>query len=381
MEPIERAGTDPQWRRGVLSTGDPVQAALEAFEATGLPWLAAVEPDGRLAGVLTDDRLRLAILAGIGVDAPVRPLLEPPPIVLRPDREAAGAFEPAAGGGGAPRVDAEGRLIDVEWRDHLPATTGLPAVIMAGGLGQRLRPLTDEHPKPLLRVAGRPLLEHTLPWLAGHGFRAVTLCLNYKAERFRGHFGDGSRFGVGLEYVQERRRMGTAGPLGLLPRRPDRTLLVLNGDLLTTVHLGAMLRFHRERGAEATMAVCRFDSRSRYGVVQLDGTRIAGIDEKPVTTRFVNAGIYVLEPTVLDLLPSGRRYDMPDLFAALAAAGRPTAAFPVYEYWIDIGWLNDLERATAEYPRDGAAAAGARFHRPGSVDRGTRFCAGGGGAD
>lgn len=374
MEPVERADNEPPWRRSLLDADDTILTALEGFETTGRPWLAAAGPGGRLAGILRDVRLRRAILAGVGVDEPVRPFLEPPPIVLAPGEEGGRALE-AAGADGAPRVDAESRLLGVEWRADGPEDAGLPAVIMAGGLGRRLRPLTDEQPKPLLRVAGRPLLEHTLPWLSGHGFRAVTLCLNYKAERFREQLGDGSRYGVALEYVRERRRMGTAGPLGLLPRRPGGTLLVLNGDLLTTVNLGAMLRFHREHGAEATMAVCRYDSRSRYGVVQLDGVRIARIEEKPATTSFVNAGIYLLEPTALELLPAGRRYDMPDLFAALAAAGRPTAAFPVYEYWIDIGWLNDLERATADYARLAAGAAGRRFdpHAPDAVDRGTRF--------
>lgn len=376
MEPVERRADRTRDQLGCLPADATTERAMEVFEASTLPWLAAVEDDDRFAGVLSDGRLRRAILAGIGLDSPVRPLLETPPVVLDPQTDSAQRELVAADAEGAPIVDAEGRLVGVEWRREA-AAEDLRTVIMAGGLGKRLRPLTHEQPKPMLHVGGRPVLEHTIPWLADQGFRSLTLCLHFKADHFRTHLGDGSRFGVSIDYVEEETLMGTAGPLRSLRQRVDGSLLILNGDLLTHVDLRALLRYHREHRAEATMAVCRFDSRSRYGVVQLDGAEISRIEEKPMTTSFVNAGIYLLEPSALDLLPPTGRSDMPELFAALAAAGRRTVAFPIYEYWIDIGWLNDLERAATEYPGLPTAEPRQRFEpgTPAGNDEGQRFAA------
>lgn len=364
MEPVEQDSIARHpWRRGTVAPDATVLDAIETLEASGSSALVAVDGDDRWVGALYDTDLRRAVLAGIELTAPIRPLLQAP----KADGGAAGERSPFAP---VPDLDSEGRVIGLA--PPAPVRGGMTAVIMAGGRGKRLRPLTDSCPKPMLRVGGKPLLEHTVPMLAGFGFDRLHLCVHYKAEHFREHFGDGSRFGVDIGYVEERRPMGTAGPLGLLPRRPDGPFLVLNGDLLTSVNLTSLIELHRESGAEATMAVCRHDSRSPYGVVEIDGVRVSRIVEKPYLTRFVNAGIYVLEPTVLDLLPIGQRFDMPELFQTLVAAGRPTAAFPIYEYWLDIGWLNDLERASAEYPELVSGRGNWRRFEP-SVESDRRF--------
>jgi NDP-sugar pyrophosphorylase family protein len=222
-------------------------------------------------------------------------------------------------------------------------------VLMAGGLGTRLQPLTDECPKPLLAVGGRPILETILESFAEQGFKRIFLSVNHKAEMIRSHFGAGERWGVQVEYLHESIRLGTAGALSLLPERPTTPVVVMNGDLLTRTNFDNLLRFHNAQDAIATMAVREYDFQVPYGVVRLNGANIESIEEKPVQRFFVNAGIYTLSPEALDYLPIQTMFDMPNLFEHLIAAGKTTAAYPLREYWLDIGRLEELERAQREW--------------------------------
>jgi NDP-sugar pyrophosphorylase family protein len=220
---------------------------------------------------------------------------------------------------------------------------------MAGGLGTRLRPLTENTPKPLLPVGGRPLLETIVENFANQGFQKIFLSVNYKAEMFEQHFGDGSRFGVQIEYIHESDRMGTAGALTMLPSRPENPLIVMNADLLTTLDFRQFLEFHRAHRAKATMGVREYAFQVPYGVVEADGERLVSISEKPVHQFFVSAGMYILEPEVLDRIPAGCFFDMPTLFQSMLDEKVDAAVFPVREYWLDIGRLDDLERAQVEF--------------------------------
>jgi len=204
----------------------------------------------------------------------------------------------------------------------------------------------------LLKVGGKPILETILESFAEQGFKQIFLSVNYKAEMIRDHFGDGERWGVQLGYLHENARLGTAGALSLLPEKPDAPIVVMNGDLLTRTSFDKLLQFHHDQGAAATMAVREYDFQVPYGVVRLDGTRIEAIEEKPVQKFFVNAGIYVLSPDALDHLPVEMFFDMPTLFEYLIAAGKTTAAYPLREYWLDIGRLEEFERAQREWALD-----------------------------
>lgn len=223
------------------------------------------------------------------------------------------------------------------------------AVVMAGGRGQRLRPLTDKVPKPLLRVGSSSIVERIIATLAAAGIRRVFLSVNYKAEAFEERLGDGERLGVTLEYVRERTAMGTAGALSLLPEMPDAPIVVTNGDIMTRLDFARLVEHHRSTGAALTVAAVEHQSQSPYAVLEVNGDRVTALVEKPVRRDLCNAGIYVLDPKVLTLVPKDTALDMPDLIARAIAAGMPVRVFPITEKWFDIGSPEDFERVLHEF--------------------------------
>jgi NDP-sugar pyrophosphorylase family protein len=258
-----------------------------------------------------------------------------------------------------PYVDESGRVVGlaVLAESGGEGLEGHWVVLMAGGLGTRLRPLTDDMPKPMLRVGDKPLLETIIESFRRHGFRNFYLSVNYKADVVTEHFGDGAALGVNIRYLREDTSLGTAGALGLIEDRPQRPLIVMNGDVLTSVDFGSLLDYHREHRAMATMAVREYDVQVPFGVVRVDGHSILGIDEKPVHRFFVNAGIYVIEPDVLDLVERGVRIDMPDLFQKMLDRSLSLSVFPIREYWLDIGRIGDFERANVDWHKPAGGAA------------------------
>jgi len=245
-----------------------------------------------------------------------------------------------------PLVTADGQVQGLLLRSDLTATLApaLWAVIMAGGIGSRLRPLTDSVPKPMLPVGDRPLLERTVERLRRAGIQEVRVTTHYLGDRITNHFGDGRAFGVHIEYLPEERPLGTAGALAKL-RDIQSPLLVINGDILTGVDFQAMLAYHQEYRAAATVGVRQVELQVPYGVVECTGPQIRRLSEKPVEKLLVNAGIYLLEPSVLAFIPDNERFDMTDLIQRLLEEGRTVVSFPIVEYWIDIGQPADYERA------------------------------------
>jgi NDP-sugar pyrophosphorylase family protein len=220
---------------------------------------------------------------------------------------------------------------------------------MVGGLGTRLHPLTKETPKPMLKVGDKPILHTIVDRFASYGFINIVMCVNYKAEAIQGYFGNGDRFGVNIEYVLEEDRMGTAGALSLLTTKPTEPFFVMNGDLLTNVNFESLLDYHQTHQAVATMCVREYDFQVPYGVVKIEGNQVQSIEEKPVHKFFVSAGIYMLSPETLNHIPEGQYYDMPTLFEKLIAQKQSTVSFPIHEYWLDIGRMNEYEQANREY--------------------------------
>ena len=213
----------------------------------------------------------------------------------------------------------------------------------------RLRPLTETLPKPMIPLGDKPLLERIVTRFKAQGFSRFTLSLNYLGEVIRAHFGDGAALGVEIDYVEETQRMGTGGALSLLPQRPDAPFVVMNGDILTTTSFGAMMDFHLETASAVTICAREFSMQVPYGVLNTEGTTLVSMAEKPVQTYLVNAGIYALSPCVFDYLTADTPLDMPDLIERVKQAGHKVSVFPVREYWMDIGRIEDLDRARAEY--------------------------------
>jgi len=314
-----------------------------------------VDEERHLLDTITDGDVRRGVLRGIGLDAPASELLaikaETPhrqPVTAPNDTSSGELLETMrkCSVRQVPLLNTEKQVVDIAiLGDLLPQQpASVQAVVMAGGLGTRLRPLTEDLPKPMLPVGGRPLMESIVEQLEQSGIRHINVMTCYKPEKIKEHFGDGSDFGVELSYVNESQPLGTAGALGLM-ERPKEPFLVINGDILTQVNFRALLAYHRELKAEMTVGVRHYEVPVPYGVVECEGPNVKQLTEKPKLNFFVNAGIYLLEPVVYEHIPSGERFDMTDLIQRLLDAGRPVVSFPIVEYWLDIGRHADYERA------------------------------------
>jgi dTDP-glucose pyrophosphorylase len=356
------------WREIEVAPAMTLAVAIERIDRAGMQAALVVDDDHRLVGMVTDGDVRRALLRGCALDTPIRDVMNPNPRTLRigTSREDVLAFMRRHRFHHVPLVDEEGELAGLELLDELIGATEVPnpVVLMAGGLGTRLQPLTQDCPKPLLPVGGTPILEHILKAFVDEGFRRFYLAVNYKAEMIAEHFGSGDRWGVQIDYLREEMPLGTAGALTLLPARPQHPLVVMNGDLMTRASFASILDFHARHGGLATMAVREYDLQIPYGVVTVDNGEVVGveeakagrivrIDEKPMQRFFVNAGIYVLSPEALDHLPAKTPFDMPALFDHLRKVG-PTMAFPLREFWMDIGEHDALQVANehASAPTD-----------------------------
>src|SRR5208283_268252 len=353
------------WRDVAVKPATTVAETIERIDRLGLQVGLVVDTEHHLLGMVTDGDLRRAILRGCRLDAEIRKVMNAAPHTLPAgtNRAEVLAFMRRHKVHQVPLVDSDARLVGLELLSQLLGAVELPnrVLIMAGGRGSRLQPLTEECPKPLLPVGGKPILEHILEAFIEEGFRNFYFSVNYKAEMITEHFGTGEGWGVRIDYLRESSPLGTAGSLTLLPERPRHPLVVMNGDLLTKMSVTSMLDFHKRHGGLATMAVREYDLQIPYGVVtvengevlsfdETEGGRIVRIDEKPVQRFFVNAGIYVLSPESFDHLPTETPFDMPMLFDRLRAAG-PTMAFPLREYWVDVGRHDQLEMAENDLAR------------------------------
>lgn len=335
-----------------VSIDASVRQAVALLESAGRK-IVLVLHDERLVGTITDGDVRRAILRGKPLESPATEIMNASPLTVHPSAKRSLALRIMRQHvlQHLPVVEADGRLVDLFVLAELVGAEQRKslAVLMAGGRGERLNPLTRTIPKPLLPVGERPLLELIIENFVSQGFQRIFISVNYKADLFKEHFGDGSAFGAQLDYLVEDRPLGTAGALSLLPEAPDAPVIVMNGDLVTSVDFSQLLDFHIGRGAVATMGVRDYSIQVPYGVVELDGERICGLEEKPRRTFFINAGIYVLSPEAVAEIPKKQPFNMTELFAALWAQQKEVVAFPIHEYWMDIGRMEDLERARAEY--------------------------------
>jgi dTDP-glucose pyrophosphorylase len=339
----------------ILGRDASIRDAIAAIERTRRFIAAVVDGEHRLIGVVSDGDIRRAILRGQTVDSPVTGAMSADPIVGSDDatNEELLHLMLTKGVAAVPVVDSTGRLTRIaqvtDFREHGPSTTRAEgfwgAVIMAGGEGRRLRPLTVDLPKPMIEVGGVPLLERQVCALVECGITRIFISTNYLGSLIEDHFGDGSEFGARIQYLKENVKLGTAGALSLLPENPLGPLLVLNGDVITSSDYGKLLAYHNEQKAFITMAAIVYRVEIPFGVVQVRDMRAIALEEKPSQRFLCNAGIYVLSPPVLALIPAGQTCNMTSVIEHTIAGGHNVSVFPIHEYWTDIGNPNDLEEA------------------------------------
>ncbi len=342
-----------EWEKAIIRPDTVVREAMRIIDNTAMQIALVIDQESRLVGVITDGDIRRGLLKGVSMDEPVILIMNRnfTSVGLNASKEEILRLMKLKVLRQIPVLDDLGRVRDLRLIGDLMQLSPRDnwVVLMGGGLGTRLRPLTDKCPKPLLKVGNKPVLEIILENFIEYGFREFFISVNYKAKMIENSIGNGSRWGVNIRYLREEKPLGTAGALGLLPERPNLPLIVMNADVLSNVNIHHLLDFHKKHQASASMCVWEYHFQVPYGVIKTSEHRLISINEKPRQRFFVNAGVYVLEPEVLDSFLPNTAMDMTSLFEQLIAQGCETIAFPIREYWMDIGRPADLERANGDY--------------------------------
>lgn len=330
-----------------------IEKALSVIDSGAVKIALVVDADDKLLGTLSDGDIRRGLLRRKQLNDTIEDVYFRSPTTANHSSSRENLLNLCLSKrvGQLPIIDENQKVVDLFVVDNelLKKQYENHVVLMAGGLGMRLRPLTENTPKPMLKVGGKPILETIVRRFIDSGFVNITMCLGYKSDVIQDYFQDGGDFGANIDYIVEKRRMGTAGALTLLKKRLDAPFFVMNGDLLTNIDFEKMLDFHVKHNSKATMCVREYDVKVPYGVVNVANEDIVSIEEKPIHSFFVNSGIYLLEPDCINLIPDNEFYDMPQLFEELVAATEKTISFPLREYWLDIGRMSDYERANTEY--------------------------------
>jgi dTDP-glucose pyrophosphorylase len=329
--------------------GSPLRAALESLDESALGIVLVEDAAGRVTGTLTDGDTRRALLAGATLESPVDAYMMRGFASVGPGASRAEVLDIMQSRwlSQIPILDPDGRLIGLHTLHEIlgAAPRDNWAVVMAGGRGERLRPITDTIPKPMIHVAGRPILERIVLHLVGFGIRRIFLAVNYKADVIERHFGDGTRFGCTIEYLREASPLGTGGALSLLPSAASAPLLVLNGDLVTQFDVGSLLTFHERGGFLATVGIHEYAHTVPFGVVDVDEDRIVQMREKPKQVWMTNAGIYAIDPSLVARVPAGAEFPLPALIEECLDRQEPIGAFRIEADWIDVGRQAELKRA------------------------------------
>lgn len=342
-----------KWRDTLVLSTMSVQQVIEIIENSSMQIALVLDRDGRLMGTVTDGDIRRGLLKGVEMGEAVTMIMNPHPTVagISESKESILAMMKQKELHQIPVLDEEGFVAYVETIGELISSVKRDnlVVLMAGGHGTRLYPLTNDCPKPLLKVGGKPVLETILQSFLDSGFYRFCFTVHYKAEMIEEYFATGAKWGAEISYIKEKEKMGTAGALGMIQDTCPLPTIVMNADILTKVNYSHLLSFHEEQASDATMCVREYKTQIPYGVVHLSQHQVKAIEEKPVYENFVSAGINVFDSSILKRSSNLCSLDMPDFFNALIAEKRKIVAFPVREYWIDIGRMSDFERANGDF--------------------------------
>lgn len=340
------------WKKCLIKIEDTIQKAIEIVDATEAKIAIVVDSEMNLLGTVTDYDIRQHILQGKALNFPVDDIMNINPKFSYYTNDNSQLLNDmiVKGVRQLPLVDSDKKIVGLSiLSDFKKEKKKNRVLLMAGGLGMRLRPLTENCPKPLLRIGEKPILQIIMEGFIKEGFLDFYISVNYKSEMIEDYFGNGERFGVNISYIHESKRLGTAGALGLISDELNEPVIVMNGDLLTNVNFSQLLTFHTNNNSVATMCGREYKMQVPFGVINYDNWEIKSLKEKPIITNFVNAGIYVLNPDVIKTVKKDEYLDMPELFTQLINEKKKTLVFPLRESWLDIGRLEDFERARREF--------------------------------
>lgn len=336
------------WREAVISCSSLIKEVVSNLNEVGIRIVLVVNENQELLGTISDGDVRRGLLKGLFIDSPISSIINRNPLVVPPGLERRFVRDLMSVNKiqQIPVVSEKNQLVGLHLWDEIvaPPFRSNLMMIMAGGKGKRLLPYTENCPKPMVHIAGKPMLEHIITRAKLAGFNEFVLAIHHLGEVIESYFGDGSRLGVNIEYLREQNPMGTGGALGLLRSKPKASFIVTNADVITDINYGDLLDFHLYHQATATMAVRDHKWQNPYGVVQTRGAEIVGFEEKPITCSRINAGVYALSPDALNELPSDVFWDMPHLFERLIKKSELTVVYPIHESWIDVGNPDDLSK-------------------------------------
>lgn len=337
------------WERILISPKQTIREALKVIDQESSRIALVVDEHKKLLGTVTDGDIRRALLKSTSIDSEVECIMNSHPLTIEQgESDEAVKAEMYKRGILSVPVISQGKVTGIKSiiEKNNNEIYENPVFLMAGGFGTRLRPLTNDCPKPLLKVGDKPILEITLRNFISYGFKNFYISTHYMPEKIREHFGNGNKWGVNIEYVHEEIPLGTGGALALLPKTLNKLpLIMINGDILTNINYRSLLNFHNKNEADATMCVREYEYQIPYGVVSAEGSRVIKMVEKPVQQFYVNAGIYVLNSDIINLVSENEKIDMPTLLELKMEQGGRVNMFPIHEYWLDIGRMDDFEKA------------------------------------
>lgn len=322
--------------------------AVRVLDASAKGLAIVVDDQTRIEGVIADGDIRRGLLRGVSLDAPIETVINRDclTVPLGTSRDQVLDIMKARKIGQVPILDSDRRVVGLHLLNRLISNAILPnaAVVMAGGKGRRLGELTKTTPKPMLKVAGRPILERIVLHLISHGIINIYLSVNYLKDVIKEYFGDGSSLGCCIHYLEEEQPLGSGGPLSLLPNQ-EHSVVVMNGDLITDVNISRMVEYHEQNRYWATMGYSSYSHTVPFGCINVQDGIITEIREKPTIIKRANAGIYVISPDAVATVPKGEYFMITDLFVRALEEKRPCGAYPVDGDWIDVGQPTDLGRA------------------------------------
>lgn len=335
-----------------LNSEAKIESAINKLNESGLKIVLILNSDLKIVGTVSDGDIRRGLLKDSNLQNQVTEIMNNDPIIVNSTfgRESALLLMDTKKIDLIPIVDDEKRLVGLHHKEDVIKAHKRSNVffIMAGGKGSRLYPQTENCPKPMLEVRGKPILLRIIEAAKKQGFTKFCISIHYLGEVIEEFFGDGSEFGVEIHYLKEEIPLGTAGALGLLIPQPAEAIVVTNGDLITNINYGDMIEFHNSNNAHATMAVREFEIQNQFGVVEMNGLQIVGYEEKPIYRSYINAGVYIINPEVLNLIEPNKHYDMPYIFDELRIKDKKIVAYPIHESWIDVGSPEDFTSANVD---------------------------------